>query len=183
MLATQQAPEGFSDFEDTVLPHQDSLFARAMRLERAPSEARDLVQDTLERALRHFDQFQPGTHARVWLFTIMFNLFIDRCRRRSREADLSPLDAYDLVAEEPDPLRPWETITSAEIKDAIAHLPDPFRVVCEMHWLARCSYKDISDTLRIPTATVGTRLLRARRKLRRVLEARLMPDDRRVARA
>src|SRR5262245_1058427 len=67
-------------FAELVLPLQAALYARALGLARSSADAGDLVQDTLERALRSFNSFQPGTNMKLWLFRIMHNLFVDRCR-------------------------------------------------------------------------------------------------------
>jgi RNA polymerase sigma-70 factor (ECF subfamily) len=156
-------------FEPLVRPHLNDLFVRALRFERSPVDAWDLVQDTLERGLRHFHQFRPGTNIRVWLFTIMFHLFIDLCRRRTHEQQLEPVDAEELAAPEPEPTSPWEGLNEAHLREALARLGSPFREIVELHCERRCSYREISERLHIPLGTVGTRLLRARRKLRSLL--------------
>ena len=55
----------------TVLPHEKALLRRARRLVSHEADARDLVQETLERALRTFHAFRPGTAVWAWLRTIM----------------------------------------------------------------------------------------------------------------
>jgi RNA polymerase sigma-70 factor (ECF subfamily) len=156
-------------FEALVRPHFQELFVRALRFERSGVDAWDLVQDTLERGLRHFDRFRPGTNVRVWLFTIMFHLFIDRCRRRSHELLMEPVEAEELPAPEPEPANAWDEINDLQLREALAGLESPFREIVELHCASHCSYKEISERLRIPLGTVGTRLLRARRKLRSLL--------------
>jgi RNA polymerase sigma-70 factor (ECF subfamily) len=156
-------------FESLVRPHLHELFVRALRFERTPVDARDLVQDTLERGLRHFQQFRPGTNVRVWLFTIMFHIFIDRCRRRTHEQLMEPVEAEEVPAPEPEPGNAWEDINDVQLRDALSRLESPFREIVELHCESRCSYKEISERLQIPLGTVGTRLLRARRKLRTLL--------------
>ena len=156
-------------FEPLVRPHLHELFVRALRFERSPVDAWDLVQDTLERGLRHFEQFRPGTNVRVWLFTIMFHIFIDRCRRRTHEQLMEPVEAEEVPAPEPEPGNAWDGINDAQLRHALSQLESPFREIVELHCESRCSYKEISERLHIPLGTVGTRLLRARRKLRSLL--------------
>jgi RNA polymerase sigma-70 factor (ECF subfamily) len=150
---------------------QKVLFARALGLARSHEDALDLVQDTFERALARRDQFVPGSSVRAWLLHIMRNLYIDRWRRRMREraeADQFP----ELPAPEPssEPPPAWEDLEGEQIVGALVALAPPFREVMEMRLVARRSYREISVALGIPTATVGTRLRRARNKLRDVLE-------------
>lgn len=145
------------------------LYARALRLVRSPQDAWDLVQDTFEHALRGYSRFQPGTNLRVWLMTIMHHLFIDRCRRKAREPNSAPLDEQEIPSPEPTPPLPWEAITDEQIATALASLESPFREVYQLRLFDRCSYDEIAERLTIPRSTVGTRLLRARQKLKKTL--------------
>ena len=61
------------------------LRARAMRLCSDRAAAEDIVQDTVERAIRFEDQYQRGTNLRAWAFQILFSVFVTRWRRRRRE--------------------------------------------------------------------------------------------------
>jgi RNA polymerase sigma-70 factor (ECF subfamily) len=155
--------------EEMVSRYEAVLYARAMRLVRSRSDALDLLQDTYERALRGQATFQPGTNLRHWLMTIMYNLFLDRCRRQSREPRALCIDEHEVASPEAESPEPWETITDEQIHAALADLERPFREVYELRLLGNCSYDEIADRLTIPRSTVGTRLMRARRKLRETL--------------
>ena len=63
---------------ETLLPIL-RRFARSRT--RDMSQADDLVQDTVERALKRIESFQEGTNLKAWLFTIMRNRFISECRK------------------------------------------------------------------------------------------------------
>ena len=152
--------------EEQVSDYEGVLFARAMRLARSQSDAWDLVQDTYERALRGRASFRPGTNLRLWLMTIMYNLFLDRCRKQTREPRAITIDEGDIPNPEADMPEPWESITSEQVHAAVADLEGPFREVYEMRLISNCSYDEIADKLTIPRSTVGTRLLRARQKLK-----------------
>lgn len=156
-------------FEALVLPLERFLWARAMQLSRSPQDASDLVQDTLERGWRYFHQFQPGTSIGMWLNRIMYNLFVDRYRRRSYELGHEPLESHEPPAPEPEPRPIWKDIEASQVHRALAALEPPFRVVFELHFAERRSYREISARLGIPKGTVGTRLFRARQRLRRLL--------------
>jgi RNA polymerase sigma-70 factor (ECF subfamily) len=130
------------------------------------------VQDTFERGLLRFARFQPGTDGRAWLLTILHHLFIDRCRSGKREAR-SDMPAEELeeriAAPEAEPQPTWASISTEQLREALSQLPEDFQVVYRMHALENRSYQEIAATLGIPKATVGTRLIRARRKLRELL--------------
>ena len=151
--------------------YESVLYARAVRLLRSPPDAWDLVQDTFERALRGYPRFQQGSNLRVWLMTIMQHLFIDRCRKQSREPVAEPIDEEQMATPEPaaGTSAGWEQITDQQVADALAQLESPFREVYQLRLLDNCSYDEIAERLTIPRATVGTRLMRARKKLRETL--------------
>src|ERR1043166_5636122 len=71
-------------FELACLPHQPELFGVAMRICRDPDTAKDLVQETLLRAMCAWDSFQAGSNLRAWLFRILTNAFINGYRKRRR---------------------------------------------------------------------------------------------------
>lgn len=157
--------------------HQDALLARALRLCGDAEIARDLVQDTYLRALSREAHFAAGTNAGAWLFTILRRLFIDEWRRRQRATHVSLTDA--LMEAEPEALATapaadeddelWARISAPELEAAIETLGPSFRSVLRLHAVEQRSYREIGAHLGIPTATVGSRLARARRKLEKVL--------------
>lgn len=168
--------EGVPRFDTLVREHGPALLSIAYRLCGNRSDALDLVQDTFERGLRSFSRFEPGTNSRAWLATILGNLFIDRCRARVRQERVGgaavPIDE-ELVAEPPAEEAPaWGAITVDQVREALASLGEGFRVVYELHSLEGYSYNEIAERLGIPRATVGTRLNRARRRLRELLAPR-----------
>jgi RNA polymerase sigma-70 factor (ECF subfamily) len=164
-------------FCDAILPLQPGLLRVAIGLTRNVTEARDLVQDALERALREWARFTPGTNARAWVTSILSRLFIDGWRRRRRHPTFVGIDNVELPAEsgeavpEADAVS-WETVTDADLEWAIAQLPAPLRQVFELSTVSHLSYVETGAALGIPISTVGTRLMRARRRLRDLLEAR-----------
>ena len=150
--------------------HRPLLLATARRLTGSDHDAHDLVQDALERALRRFSQLPPGGNPRGWLFTILHNAFIDRCRsdRGDRATPVEQI-AERLAAPADDAPAPWERVTPEQVQAAVAQLPEEFRSVYGLHAEQRKSYEEISRALGIPKATVGTRLMRARRRLKEIL--------------
>ena len=81
-VVNKKETDGFA--EDAVA-HLDALYAVACKLTRNPSEAEDLVQDTLLKAMRARDQFHAGTNLKAWLFRILTNTFINKYRRGGLE--------------------------------------------------------------------------------------------------
>lgn len=161
-------------FDAAVRPLAGWLQALALKLTRSPADAADLVQDTLERALVGWGSLRPDTNHRAWLSTILQNLFIDRCRRLARTGQPVALELVAPVVSvtTPDAAPEWSEMGEAEVREALVHVQEEYRLVFELH-LDGASYQAIADRLGIPRPTVGTRLLRARRALRELLQARL----------
>ena len=163
MLALQAAPR--TDLGE----HRAVLHGIALKLcKGASAAADDLVQDTYVRALRARDRYENRGITRTWLVVILHNLFIDRCRRTKRARLTELVDIHVLAA--PDPIAPpaWADVTPSQVGAAVARLSKELRGVFELH-IAGASYDEIAAQLRIPKNTVGTRLLRARRKLKAAL--------------
>ena len=76
---------GQVQLDELVWLHEAPLLARARRLCGNSDDARDLVQDTFERAFRRIDSFSRGTGVRAWLMTILTNLFLDRVRHEQAQ--------------------------------------------------------------------------------------------------
>jgi RNA polymerase sigma-70 factor (ECF subfamily) len=158
-------------FQRLVHDHEAVVHALARKLCRSHFDADDLVQDVFERALRHFDRLTPGTSERAWLCTITRNLFIDRIRRRRTAPPATDSEARDVVAPVDEPVAPWRTLEPEQLRNAVARLGHKLREVYVMHAFEGIDYTTIAARLAIPKATVGTRLLLARQKLKQLLMA------------
>jgi RNA polymerase sigma-70 factor, ECF subfamily len=144
-----------------------ALLARiAHRLCGNDSDAADLVQDTYERALRAQDRYNDCHNPRSWMVTVLHHLFIDRCRRMRCQPRTEAVD--DLIAPEPNPVPAWSDITRQQVDAALSTIGLEFRQVFDLHVRGR-TYGEIAAELNLAKATVGTRLHRARRKLKNAL--------------
>jgi len=168
------------EFEEVALVHLDRLYHMALRLCQNRTEAEDLVQETYLRAFRHFDQFDPGTNCRAWLFAILRNTFLNRVKRQGREI-LEP-DEGELerggagLSETMAPLPTPEEelvkhVVDGDLVRALEQLPLRFREVVLLADLEECSYKEIARICGVPTGTVMSRLFRGRGLLRKALVA------------
>jgi RNA polymerase sigma-70 factor, ECF subfamily len=149
--------------------HAKALRGFALRLCRSQIEADDLVQETLLRALAAWAHLMPGTNTRSWLLSILHHLFVDRCRRSKLEGVQLSVEAFAprLPAPEREAEPTWARLEVAEVERAVDTLAPPFRDVYRLHAAGR-SYDEIASALGIPRATVGTRLRRARGKLKTI---------------
>jgi len=161
-------------FAIACLPHQAELFGVAVRICRDPDAAKDLVQDTLIRAMCAWRSFQAGSNLRAWLFRILTNGFITGYRKRRRHqrfASERPGDALTaLYGRDQD--RTDDIVAGViadelcdEVKTALDRLGPEYRDVVERADLRGEKYRDIADALDLPIGTVMSRLFRARRML------------------
>jgi RNA polymerase sigma-70 factor (ECF subfamily) len=155
--------------------HQPALEAFGLKLCGNAQDAHDLVQDTFERALRA--QEPPRTNERAWLFTILHHLFIDRYRRKTRGPRLTSIDDIDVAAAEPPPPPAWASVTPEQLQAALGQLDEEFAAAYRLHAIEGRSYLEIAQQTGSPIATIGTRILRARRKLRAILEQKTGGDE------
>lgn len=166
---------GAATFEQEALPHLDSLYRVATRLTGDPSQAEDLVQETMLRAFRSWSQYRSGTNARAWLHTILRNTFINDYRKRKREPafahleTIEPYAIYRTVADTDPEGTFFAQIVDARVLTAIDALPPDFREVLVLSDIESMSYAEIAQALQIPVGTVKSRLFRARRQLQGVL--------------
>lgn len=156
-----------TEFDALVGPLMKVLYNRALQLSHQSDAAADLVQETLLRAFRAFDQFQSGTNAKAWLLAILYSAFISRYRKQKREPNLVALEEANatLIAEDaaaPAALDPrlW---ASSEVHEALSQLPREFRTVLLMVDVDDLSYEEVAAALNCPVGTVRSRLSRARR--------------------
>jgi RNA polymerase sigma-70 factor (ECF subfamily) len=151
-------------FREIAVRHGDYLRMAALRLSGRRDLADDLVQETLRRALVHFDDFAPASNARAWLTTIMTNVHRDHIRHRLAGARAAQ-ELENAPAFERDPDDRFLGISDAALWDAVQTLHADLRQVVELRYRAKLSYKEIARKLQLPGGTVATRLMRAHEHL------------------
>ena len=154
--------------------HRAALTRTARTLCGNRADADDLLHDVYERALRA-QRRDDHANLRAWLHSILRNLFIDRCRHARRHPTPMSIDDVDVAESQPERAAAWTAVTSAQLHAALADLPFDFRRVFELHTFEGLRYDEIATRLSIAPSTVGTRLNRARAKLRTLLQRTL--DD------
>lgn len=181
------------DFEALLEPLLDPLFGTALRLSRNRADAEDVLQETVMKAWRGFDGFQPGTNFKAWVFKILANTFVSRKRSEGRGPRVSDLDGQGEAAlaalevspeaiasiaangsveeglDSPDWERVYPRLVDDDLKRALDELPEEYRAPLLLSSLAGLSYKEIAGALEIPIGTVMSRLFRARERVRRSL--------------
>jgi RNA polymerase sigma-70 factor (ECF subfamily) len=174
---TEQPEERSLRTTDRILIEEPFLRRLAMRLSRRPTDADDLVQETLFRAYRARDRFQTGTSMRAWLATILRRLFLtaastEQRRRTATDTDLGdPIGALSETGETG--LEPTSANLGAAMEGlddrvarAFGQLPDAYRTPFVLFALDGLTYAEIARHLAVPIGTVMSRIHRARLRLR-----------------
>ena len=139
----------------------------AYALVRDHAAADDLVQDTLERALSRWKSRHPDGELRAWLFTILRNLQIGNFRQAQRRGP-------HMAIEEVEPLATAAQQEAAlEVHDvlgALGQLPEEQKSLLLLVGVEDFSYDEAARILGLPIGTVMSRLSRARKRLRSIIE-------------
>ena len=166
-----------AEFEQLALPLLPSLYNHACWLTRDQVEAEDLVQESFSKALRAFDSFRADTNFKGWIFRILRNTFltsrtgIAASRTVFLEDHQEALDTTDASPTPEDNLIRLDT--QAALQRALEQLEQPLREALLLCDVEEVKYKDIALILDIPIGTVMSRISRARRALRQLLQPRL----------
>jgi RNA polymerase sigma-70 factor (ECF subfamily) len=164
--------ENQADFDEVPRAHGEALYRCAIHLTGDHSAAMDLVQDTYERALRRGLAGVPAENIRGWLIVIARNQFVDDYRARKRMLTVSDERAVQAApapdAKEDHPPA-WAALGVEDVRRALGRLNPGLLTVYRLHAFEGLDYATIAQRMGIPISTVGTRLRRARLRLRRAL--------------
>lgn len=150
------------------MPHARALLRTATRLCRRREPAEDLVQETMLRAWKAFDQFQPQTNCKAWLFAILMNLWNQEHRKPWTRHEATAPEEF-----EPDQQAAAgsadERVFVNEVLACVDTLPEEQRCVLLLAVVEGLALREIAEILKIPMGTVMSRLGRARSALREYL--------------
>ena len=135
----------------------------ALHLTKNSDRASDLVQDSVERALRKAHLFD-GSNLRSWLFTICRRVFLNQIRSekvRGVAVELDDAPQGRLATAQTQE----QTMHFNDVVEAFEHLPLNDKVILSLIVIEGMKYEEAAEMLEIPVGTVRSRLSRARSRL------------------
>ena len=161
------------EFNHTIDAMSGGLKPYALKLTHDLEEAKDLLQDTIFKAIKNREKFTDGTNLKAWLYTIMKNTFITNYQRMVRRStfldstdNLHYINSSDSVISN----LAYASFANEDIQEAINDLSDVYKVPFLMYFKG-FKYHEIAVELNIPIGTVKNRIHIARKLLKKDLTA------------
>jgi RNA polymerase sigma factor (sigma-70 family) len=159
------------EFNEVVVNNAEYLKPFAVTLTRDNETAKDLLQETMFRALANKEKYNAGTNIKAWLYTIMRNIFINDYRRKAKQNTVLDNTENDFLINSNQ-----FAVTNAaesnlkhkEIQQAIYQLPDIFRNPFVLYFEGY-KYNEIAVLLKEPLGTIKSRIHFARKLLKEQL--------------
>jgi len=184
LLPWKRATDGESparqSFEELAMPLLGSLYNVARWLTRDVTDAEDLVQETLLKALRGFAGFEPGSNFKAWIFRILRNTYLSSRQGLAARRTVALEEEWDgtgavqvpeaAIDRETPELNLMRLTDRAALEDAMQALASPLLEVLLLCDVEEMKYREIATVLEIPIGTVMSRVARARAALRASLK-------------
>ena len=156
------------EFNQLLLQNTEYLKPFAVTLTKDSESAKDLLQETMFRALSNKEKYSVGTNIKAWLYTIMRNIFINNYRRKSKQNTIFDNTPNEFLLDHNQAAVPNGAETTIRMKDinkAIHKLPSIFKQPF-MLYFEGYKYHEIADMLHEPLGTIKSRIHFARRLLK-----------------
>jgi RNA polymerase sigma-70 factor, ECF subfamily len=181
-LVSRAAAGDTRAFEALMRRYNRMLFRTARAILRDDAEAEDALQEAYLQAYRSLGSFRAEAKLSTWLARIVANEALMRLRKRTRRADIVPMQSADAseveqVMERDTDNAPDTSAARGEMRHLleaqIDALPEAYRTVFMLRAVEELSAEETAAVLEIPAATVRTRLFRARSLLREALAQKI----------
>ncbi|WP_462222682.1 RNA polymerase sigma factor [Ferruginibacter sp.] len=159
------------EFNQIIINNAEYLKPFAITLTRDNETAKDLIQETMYRALANREKYNVGTNIKAWLYTIMRNIFINDYRRKAKQNTIldNSINEFLLNSNQLSIANTAESnLKIKEIHQAVHHLPDIFRNPF-MLYFDGYKYNEIATLLKEPLGTIKSRIHFARKLLKEQL--------------
>ena len=157
-----------AEFNQMLMQNADFLKPFAVTLTKDQESAKDLLQETMYRALANQEKYSVGTNIKAWLYTIMRNILINNYRRKSKQNTIFDHSSNDYLLDHQQSAIANSAESNLKVKEiqaAIHALPEIFRHPF-MLYFEGYKYHEIADMLHEPLGTIKSRIHFARRLLK-----------------
>ena len=176
LLAAAQAGDERA-FRELVGPYRHALEVHCYRMLGSAHDAEDVVQETLLRAWRALERFEPRAQLQTWLYRIATNACLDELERRPRRAE--PIDPFPDVLPDEAAAPTYDPVARYAIREgmelallrAIQELPGRQRAVLIFRDVLGWTAPEVAELLESTVASVNSALQRARATIDRHLPA------------
>ncbi|WP_316735826.1 RNA polymerase sigma factor [Pedobacter aquatilis] len=161
-----------NEFSLEVNKAGDKLYAHALKFTKDEDDAKDLVQDTLVKAIRFSHKFESNTNLKSWLYVIMRNTFVNNYRNKKRkEVIITTAEdiTYNHLLKSATTNQSITSFALTDIGKALNSIPECYRVPFTQYFEGY-KYEEIAESLDIPLGTVKTRIHEARVRLKKYLK-------------
>lgn len=163
---------------DLIERHASSVYAACLGLLADPDRAQDAAQDTLLKGFSRLATLQNPSSLRSWLISIAHNLCRDTWKQTRRRQELldQQMQQATAVADGPGQVVVPGMGSSSDqdeihdLRRSLARLPEKYRFPLLLYYFDGLSTKRVAEALDISPTGAATRLCRARRALRAILE-------------
>lgn len=153
-------------YSEIVKRYQDKLFRYASNIVVNEARAMDIVQQTFIKAFINLNSFDTRMSFSSWIYRIAHNETMNMIKKYKKEISLLP-DFYIQSADNiEDDYFKKETIT--EVRKCLNDIPVLYSEPLSLYYLEEKSYEEISDILRLPIGTIGTRINRAKGLMKKI---------------
>lgn len=156
-------------FDEIVDAHYQGLYRFAQSMCKSEATAQDLVQQTFLQWAKKGHTLREADKVKTWLFTTLYHEWLGIARRAQKyeEVEFEPDlhgSTHSFDDNEPPP-----RVDNATLQAALDQLDPKYRAPLVLFYLKELSYRDIAETLGLPTGTVMSRFSRAKDSLMEIL--------------
>jgi RNA polymerase sigma-70 factor (ECF subfamily) len=148
-----------------VRRYQDKLWRYALYLTNDEALASDATQNALIKGFVNLQSFKLNRSFSSWIYRITHNEAMNILRKNKHQVKLSDIDWKKIDSSIDIEDSYIAKIDHQQIHQALAQMPLEYRSPLALFFLDHKSYSEISQIMRLPTSTVGTRIRRGKRML------------------
>ncbi len=172
----QKTLDGDMDsFSVLVERYEKQIYSLTYRLTNDPEDARDLAQEVFIHIYRVLDKYDQERKFFSWMYKVATNVCYNTLRQGKNEQSVSLDKVIEIV-----PMIGWAETQPEElyqrketqelVRQAVADLPEKYRVPLVLRYLKEMTYKEIAENMDLPVTTIETRLYRGKAMLQKKLE-------------